>query len=207
MVALSVIGFLGFIGCLVWLIVLAVKKQKIRNSLIGMGVAAVLFIVGVANSSTSQTVPTSADSGTPASAVSSEAVSSVAPSSVASSTPVSSAPASSEKSVEEIRKSAKSISYKELARYPDKYKDQIIKFSGKVVQSIDESGSFTLRVAQNDNSDQMFLVAYLPTNDARILENDEVTVYGSYDGVQSYTSTLGAQITIPSVSTADIVIK
>lgn len=54
MAALVVIGLFGFFGCLVWLIVAAIKKQKKRNSLIGIGVALVLFIVGAENSSSFQ---------------------------------------------------------------------------------------------------------------------------------------------------------
>lgn len=217
--ALSIIGFLGFIGCIVWLIIVAIRKQKMQNSLIGMGIALALFIIGVVNSPSSQTVSGSVVSGnsksttnsailSSAALVSSESKASVVNSSTpVSKTPASSASASSKKSATELRKSAKSIAYKELARYPDKYKNQFIKFNGKVVQSIDNSGSFTLRVAQNEDYNQMFLVSYVPLNDARILENDSITVYGTYQGVQSYTSTLGAEITIPYVLSADIVIK
>lgn len=114
---------------------------------------------------------------------------------------------SSEISPSELRKSAKSIPYKSVARYPDKYKGQYIKFSGKVVQSLEDDGMFTLRVAQNDDYSQMFLVTYIPENDTRILEDDEITVYGRYEGITTYTSTVGSDVTVPAVTSAAIDIK
>lgn len=56
---LGIGGILGFFGCLIGLIVSAVRKRPKRSSLIGMGVCFVLFIVGVSlpsdKASTAQT--------------------------------------------------------------------------------------------------------------------------------------------------------
>ena len=54
MEALGTIGVLGFLTCLVWLIVAAIRKRPKRNSLIGMLITFVAFVVGMANSQSFQ---------------------------------------------------------------------------------------------------------------------------------------------------------
>jgi hypothetical protein len=44
---LGIIGFLGFIFCLIWLIIFAVKKKKKKACLISMAAFFALFIIGV----------------------------------------------------------------------------------------------------------------------------------------------------------------
>jgi hypothetical protein len=38
-----------------------------------------------------------------------------------------------------------------------------------------------------------------PEGESRILEDDWITCYGECEGVESYTTVLGSQITIPSM--------
>lgn len=92
------------------------------------------------------------------------------------------------------------INYSQVARNPDDYILKLGKFRGKVVQVIEGSSHDNLRVAVGGNYDNMLLVEYDPSNLAqRILENDEVTIYGTNMGIYSYESTLGATISIPSM--------
>ncbi len=44
--AISIIGFLGFIGCIIWLIVSVIRKKEKKNSLIGIAIAFILFVGG-----------------------------------------------------------------------------------------------------------------------------------------------------------------
>lgn len=91
------------------------------------------------------------------------------------------------------------ITYDQLARTPDDYIGDKIKFSGKVVQVIEGDGETQLRFAVNDDYDQMVYLAYYPEIvDQRVLEDDYLTIYGSSLGTMSYESTLGASITIPA---------
>jgi hypothetical protein len=53
--ALGIVGMLGFLACLVWLIVAAIRKRPKKNSLIGMLITFVAFVVGMANSQSFQT--------------------------------------------------------------------------------------------------------------------------------------------------------
>lgn len=92
------------------------------------------------------------------------------------------------------------LTYDEIARNPDQTLLKNCKFNGKVVQVLEGEGHNNLRVAVNDDYDKMILVEYDPSIvDSRILENDNVTLYGTSAGVTSYTSTMGAKITIPTM--------
>lgn len=58
---LGISGILGFLGCLIGLIVSAIRKHPKKPSLIGMGVCFVMFIVGVSlPSDKASTTPTQA---------------------------------------------------------------------------------------------------------------------------------------------------
>lgn len=91
------------------------------------------------------------------------------------------------------------ITYEQLARTPDDYIGEKIKFSGKVVQLIEGTDEIQLRFAVNDDYDQIIYVGYSPDIvDQRVLEDDYLTIYGYSIGTISYESTLGGTITIPS---------
>jgi len=101
--------------------------------------------------------------------------------------------------------SATAVPYKELARYPEKYKGQPIKIKGKVSQVISKFGGSDLRMftGQSKYSDDLWFeddiyVDYKAPNE-RILEDDIITVYGYADGIQEYTTVLGAQRAIPKI--------
>lgn len=91
------------------------------------------------------------------------------------------------------------ITYDQLARTPDDYIGEKVKFSGKVVQVMEGDGEIQLRFAVNDDYDQIIYLAYSPEIvNQRVLEDDYLTIYGSSLGTMSYESTLGATITIPA---------
>lgn len=113
-----------------------------------------------------------------------------------------------QKTKEEIRGLAQNVSYEEVARYPADYEGKPIKLAGSVVQVVDGSGQMTLRVAQNNDYDRIFLVNYYYDSGApRVLEDDRVTIYGTCTGVTTYTTTMGADLTIPSMITSDLTIN
>lgn len=93
-----------------------------------------------------------------------------------------------------------SITYSQVARNPDDYILKLGKFKGKVVQVLEGDTHNNLRVAVGGNYDNMLLVEYDPSIlSQRVLENDQVTIYGTNMGIYSYESTLGATISIPSM--------
>lgn len=91
------------------------------------------------------------------------------------------------------------ITYDQLARTPDDYIGEKIKFSGKVIQVIEGTDEIQLRFAVNDDYDQVMYIGYSPDIvDQRVLEDDYLTIYGNSIGTISYESTMGGTITIPA---------
>ena len=108
-----------------------------------------------------------------------------------------------EQSKDEYVNSCEAVSYNDVARDPDSFKGKLVKVEGFVVQVTEGTlNSVTLRIASSANGyEDIWLVSYTRSSDEkRILEKDKVTVYGKCTGVQSYTSVLGAKITIPAIS-------
>lgn len=91
------------------------------------------------------------------------------------------------------------ITYEQLARTPDDYKNQNITLTGKVIQVVEGDDENDLRVAIDGNYDNVAMVAYDPDimNGSRILENDKITFYAESLGTTTYKSTIGGKITIP----------
>lgn len=91
--------------------------------------------------------------------------------------------------------------YEDLARHPDLYKGEPLVINGTVSQVIDNANSINYRIANGDNHDEMIYATYSGDFDhGRILEGDNVILWGIFDGLTSYRSTLGEKITIPSLS-------
>lgn len=96
-------------------------------------------------------------------------------------------------------------SYEQLARNPDSYKGDLVKFSGKVLQAETSSDVSYLRLAINSDFNTVLFVTYnSDVVNYRLLEDDYVTIYGESLGVYSYEAVSGATITIPWVN-ADII--
>ncbi len=97
----------------------------------------------------------------------------------------------------------KSIAYKKLSRTPDKYEGEYIKFTGEVVQVMEDDDILALRVNVTQDSyglwDDTVYVLYENKSGKRILEDDIVNIYGQYTGVYTYTTVMNAEVTIPSM--------
>ena len=92
------------------------------------------------------------------------------------------------------------ITYDQLARTPDDYNGQKVKFSGKVLQVTDNTDEIDIRLAVNGDYDTVILCGYDPSIvSSRVLEDDEITIYGVSYGLYTYESTMGANITVPLV--------
>jgi chromosome segregation ATPase len=93
------------------------------------------------------------------------------------------------------------ITYDQLARTPDQYKGQKVKFRGKVVQVIEGDTEVSIRLATKGSYDDILYCQYDKTIvSSRVLEDDTITIYGMALGTISYESTMGGQITIPAVA-------
>jgi hypothetical protein len=108
-----------------------------------------------------------------------------------------------------IRSAALRMDYASLAREPTKYARMVVTFSGKVIQVIENGSDVHLRVnvTKDDRLDMWndtMLVSYQRRSgvEPRILDNDIVRFYGTYQGIMSYTAVLGQTIQIPHVMAA-----
>ena len=98
-----------------------------------------------------------------------------------------------------------SLDYKAMSRDPDTYEGNLYKFNGKVLQVLEEGQDdgttlVALRVASKGNYDDVVYVIYSrAAGEARILEDDKVTVSGISGGLYSYETVMGAEVTIPMI--------
>jgi hypothetical protein len=99
---------------------------------------------------------------------------------------------------ETYKDSCVKLDYNSYARNPDKYGEKNVVFTATAVQVLEDGNYVEMRMAVNDDYDKMLYVIGM-TEEDRILEDDTVTVYGVTKGLFTYTSTMGAQITIPKV--------
>lgn len=123
-----------------------------------------------------------------------------------------------EEKIQLYKDSCKKYSYNDIARAPDKYKGNLAKFTGEVIQvqqtSLYGYIYYTLRVNVTKNgkyysyySDTVYVTYSADTNAPRILEDDIITMYGELDGEKTYTTVMGASVTIPKFNAEYIDIK
>lgn len=92
------------------------------------------------------------------------------------------------------------ITYNQLARTPDDYKGSKVKFKGKVIQVMEGDGEVQIRLAVGGNYDNIIYGVYDSSLvSSRVLEDDYITVMGLSAGLLTYESTMGGNITIPSM--------
>lgn len=100
--------------------------------------------------------------------------------------------------------SCKAYTYKEIARNPDSVKGEKAKFTGEVIQVMEDGSSVVLRVnitAKGRYYDDTIYVKYTRKADDedRILEDDIVNIYGTLAGLETYTSITNQSVTLPKV--------
>ena len=114
----------------------------------------------------------------------------------------------SNESEEDYKKSCETISYDDVSRNPSSYEGRNMVLGGTVVQVqeneafLSEDVSVVLRIAEEGDSNKMWYVNYTRTdkNESRILEDDYITIYGTCNGIKTYTAVLGNEVTVPEVN-------
>lgn len=103
--------------------------------------------------------------------------------------------------IRECKQNAISIEYKDLIRYPDKYYDTYVVYTGKVLQVIQKSSDkYELRIATDSYYDDVvYADIILSKMGINILEDDMIRIYGKAKGNISYIALLGNKITIPHI--------
>lgn len=90
------------------------------------------------------------------------------------------------------------VVYSDVERNPQNFEGKNIVISGTVIQ-VSEGwfNSVTLRI--ETDSGIWYATYTRDSSESRILENDNITAYGECTGVETYTTLLGANMTIPSM--------
>lgn len=108
---------------------------------------------------------------------------------------------SSEEIAAAYKESCGSFTYDQVARDPDTYFGERAKFTGEVIQVLQDGNSYTLRVNITQVSygwNDTIMVSYTASaGESRILEDDVVTLYGVMGGMYTYETIFGADVTVP----------
>ena len=100
------------------------------------------------------------------------------------------------------------ITYEQVARDPEGYTGDKLTFTGKVLQVQRSDYSTVIRLAVDSDYDQVVLCSYMDSaTPTRVLENDIITVKAVVIGETSYTSVLGATITLPEIYADEVMIQ
>ncbi|MDF0479672.1 hypothetical protein OL233_05160 [Vagococcus sp. PNs007] len=92
------------------------------------------------------------------------------------------------------------ITFQQLARTPDKYSTEKVKFNGEVLQIMEGDGINAIRLAVGGDYNSVIYCIYDSSIvSTRILEDDWITISGIADGLYSYETTQGNELTIPKV--------
>ncbi len=88
--------------------------------------------------------------------------------------------------------------YRPLLRNPEEYRGSNFKFTGDVIQVVSEE-SYCIKFLLETYYGELIYVWYFPENSSRILEDDNVTVYGTFYTLETY-DTLFGENTVPRLS-------
>lgn len=110
--------------------------------------------------------------------------------------------------LEEIEQYKTGLTFEQMAREPKGYFATKGIFTGTVVQVVKGDLFHTMRLAIDGDYKKMVKVDYAnEASSKNVLEGDNITVYGIFEGESSYTSTSGAKITLPQIHGLLIEIK
>lgn len=107
--------------------------------------------------------------------------------------------------INEYKNSCKTYDYKTIFRYAEDYKGKDVKYTGKVVQVIENDSYTSYRVNVTKDRwgyyDDTIYVTFmnLDKSTPRILEDDIITFYGTLSDLYTYETIMGGTVTIPSV--------
>lgn len=114
--------------------------------------------------------------------------------------------AKKEKEETDFKASCQAYTFEQMARNPDNFKGTNVKLTGEVIQALYGSYSVDLRVNITKKgtystyyTDTVYITYTPEEGENKILEDDIITIYGTSGGDYSYTSTMGAPVTLPLI--------
>lgn len=122
--------------------------------------------------------------------------------------------AEAEQGLDALKSQAITIEYDDLFRNNEDHVGKTVRFVGEVLEFQEkpcilcEDKQYLLRVAVTEGAygiwDDPLLVQY--SGKDRFLDEDIVTLWGTVEGLTSYTAVLGNTVTLPEISAVDIVL-
>lgn len=96
--------------------------------------------------------------------------------------------------------------FAEYVRNQAAHEQEKVSLYGTVVQVYDDGDDTYLRIAMDDDYDKMFYIYFesVPRS-IRVIENETVTVYGTFIGDWTYNTVLSSRVTVPGINADDIV--
>ena len=100
----------------------------------------------------------------------------------------------------DLKASALTVAYVDLARNTEEQQGKNINLAGQVVQVIEDANGAGLRVLVDGDANQAVYVQYPGYDQARVLANDMVQMVARVDGRLTYKTVLGNQVTVPALT-------
>ena len=92
------------------------------------------------------------------------------------------------------------ITFNQLAREPDKYTKEKVKFYGQIIQTMEEDGRIVIRLIVDGVSSQVIVGMYDKNIISyRLLEGDWITIYGVSYNIYTYVGAAGTQVSAPFI--------
>ena len=114
---------------------------------------------------------------------------------------------------EDYKKACETFPYTEISRNPELYRGKLAQYTGQVVQVMENYGTTMIRMNVNEDefgiwNDTIYAeIKYDNSSNGRILENDIITVYGEMNGIKTYTSVMGYEVSIPFLNAQYVTIN
>ena len=93
----------------------------------------------------------------------------------------------------------KDVTFDDLSRKPKDYEGEYVSYTGEVVQLLEGEKENNLRIAIDGDYNKIVYVGYFPnTINERVLQGDNITIYGQYLGIIQYDSVM-TTVSIPGI--------
>lgn len=110
------------------------------------------------------------------------------------------AAAEAERLAQEAKGYDTGITFKDLSRSPDNYIGKKVTFTGVVLQIIEGDTHNEGRMSTSGSYNDVIYIYYTADLlDVRLLEDDEITIYGTFYDMVTYETVIGGSVTLPMI--------
>ena len=92
------------------------------------------------------------------------------------------------------------MDWESIMRSPESFWGTTYSFTGRVFQVISSRDNYTELLLSTSNDEIIHVSHFYKENDLKILEDDTLTIYGTFYKLYEYTSVLGINQSVPSIS-------